>query len=363
MRSVDKRVVLSAIGLAFAWGVMGCEETKAETHKTFVESSTLQPRISTVAPKTTTSSPTDVVTGTLTPVMSLDLGFEVGGKLQAIRAKKGEKVKTGQVLGQLDPEIADAQVAQAQAGLAAAEAASGLAEEMAKRNTELKADGTISEVENLSSQTTSRQASAQVLMAKAQLSQALAARKRHDLRAPFDATVVNAPTQIGGTIAPGMPVFSLQQIDTLVLKTTVSEEVRDLVKLGSKVSVSAVGSNASTDEALVTLVLPSADPVTRRIPVEISVPNKDARFLANSLASVRLPLGKTVEAQIIPTTALARIGGEHVLAVEAGKTRRVAVRVIGTEGDEVTIVASEPISKLVNHPSPQLKDGTPVPEN
>jgi RND family efflux transporter MFP subunit len=354
-------VVLSAIGLLVAGVVAGCKETKAETNKALVDASALQPHISTVVPKETVSSPTDVVTGTLTPVMSLDLGFEVGGKLKAIRAQKGEKVKTGQILGQLDPEIADAQVAQAQAGLAAAEAASGLAEEMARRNTELKADGTISEVEELSSQTTSRQASAQVLMAKAQLSQALAARKRHDLRAPFDATVVNAPTQIGGTIAPGMPVFSLQQIDTLVLKTTVSEEVRDLVKVGTKVYVSAVGSSAATEEAIVTLVLPSADPVTRRIPVEISVPNKDARFLANSLASVRLPLGKTEEAYVIPATALARIGGEHVLAVEQGKTKRVTVQVIGTSGDEVTIKSSAPISKVVNHPSPSLRDGTLVP--
>jgi len=361
VRSVDKKAVYSVIGLVVVGFVAGCEETKAATNTAVVESTAPQFRISTVIPQQTTSSPFDVVTGTLTPIMSLDLGFEVGGKLNAIRAHKGNKVKTGQVLGQLDPEIADAQVAQAQAGLAAAEAASGLAEEMAKRNTELKADGTISEVENLSSQTTSRQASAQVLMAKAQLSQALAARKRHDLRAPFDATVVNAPTQIGGTIAPGMPVFSLQQVDTLVLKTTVSEDVRDLVKTGTKVNVNAVGSNAATHEAVVTLVLPSADPVTRRIPVEISVPNKDARFLANSLASVRLPLGKTEAAQIIPATALSRIDGEHVLAVEQGKIKRVAVRVIGTSGDEVTIDASEPISKVVNHPSPSLKDGTPVP--
>jgi RND family efflux transporter MFP subunit len=364
VRSIDKRIVLSAMGLAFAWFMAGCEETKAATGKVAMEASIPQPPISTVIPKQTSSSPSDVVTGTLTPVMSLHLGFEVGGKLKAIRAQKGEKVKAGQILGQLDPEISDAQVAQAQAGLAAAEAASGLAEEMAKRNTELKADGTISEVEELSSQTTSKQASAQVLMAKAQLSQALAARKRHDLRAPFDATVVNAPTEIGGTIAPGMPVFSLQQMDTLVMKTTVSEDVRDLVKVGTKVQVSAVGSAAATDEAVVTLVLPSADPVTRRIPVEISVPNKDARFLANSLASVRLPLGKTVEAQVIPATALARIGGEHVLAVEEGKTRRVAVRVLETLGDELTIVpmeSSESIAKVVNHPSPSLKDGTPVP--
>ncbi|MCL2626560.1 MAG: efflux RND transporter periplasmic adaptor subunit [Cystobacterineae bacterium] len=362
MRSVDKKVVCGAAALAFAWLLAGCNEIKAETNKAAV-AATPQAPISVVVPRNTTSSPSDVVTGTLTPVMSLDLGFEVGGKLKTIRAQKGEKVKTGQILGQLDPEIADAQVAQAQAGLAAAEAASGLAEEMAKRNTELKADGTISEVENLSSQTTSRQASAQVLMAKAQLSQALAARKRHDLRAPFEATVVNAPTQIGGTIGPGMPVFSLQQIDTLVLKTTVSEDVRDAVHVGTKVRVDSVGSNAATGEAVVTLVLPSADPVTRRIPVEISVPNKDARFLANSLASVRLPLGKAVEAQIIPATALARIGGEHVLAVEEGKTKRVAVNVVATLGDELTIIASEPISKVVNYPSPAIKDGTPVSEN
>ncbi len=173
-----------------------------------------------VRAKSVNSTAREEVTGPLGPSKLVPLGFEVGGRLARTRVQKGEVVKTGQLLGQLDPEIADAQVAQAEAAVAAAEA-----QRRPSRRTwpgatrSCKSEGSVSDVQIRSRpRATSKQAQAQLLAAKAQLAQARAARRRHDLRAPFAGTVVDAPEQVGGMVGPGTPVYIVRQLDPLMLE-------------------------------------------------------------------------------------------------------------------------------------------------
>ena len=314
-----------------------------------------------VRPKQVTITALDEVSGALFPAKLLPLGFEVGGRLALIRASKGDTVKTGQLLGMLDTEISDAQVLQAEAGVAAAEAGAAMATDVAQRNEKLQAEGSVSDIQSKGAQTSSKQATAQVAMAKAQLAQARAARKRHELKAPFGATIIDAPEQIGMTIGPGMPQFILQQLDPLVLKTTIPENTRSQVKVGTKLRVTSVGSGAFTDQATVKVVLPSADPSTRRVPVEITVPNADGRFVANTLARANLPMGGPQQAMTIPASALGSSGGEHVFSVTAQHTlKRVAVTVLERNPREVTFVTPEQLTTVVDYPTSTLVDGAQV---
>ena len=101
-----------------------------------------------VKAKPISSSAREQLTGQFFPNKLLPLGFEVGGRLKNVNVKKGDTVKEGQVVGRLDPEIIDAQVAQAEAGVAAAEAAATLAVDVAQRQEKLKAEGSISDVQS-----------------------------------------------------------------------------------------------------------------------------------------------------------------------------------------------------------------------
>lgn len=301
------------------------------------------------------------VTGALAPAKGLQLGFEVGGRLRRVLVQKGNTVKEGELLGQLDPEISNAQVEQALAALAAAEAGATLAGDVAQRNTQLQAEGSVSEVQSLSATATSKQAAAQRQGAKAQLAQARAARRRHDLRAPFSGTLIDAPEQVGATVAPGMALFKLEQLDTLLLKTSVSETQREKLKVGARVRVESVSGGAFTEDAVVRTILPSADPATRRVPVEISVPNPDARFTAHTLARAVLPLGEAMRAQVIPASALSSAGGDHVWVLGPNATaRRVAVQVVDRGAREVTVRAPEALTRVIDFPAANLTDGTRV---
>ncbi len=266
----------------------------------------------------------------------------------------------GQVIAQLDPELADAQVLQAEAAVKAAEAQSSMASDVAGRNAELSKAGTVSDLQNKSSASTATSAAAQLQAARAQLAQARAARRRHDLKAPFAGVLIDAPDQVGATVAPGTALFTLEQLDPLVLKLTVSDTAREVLKVGTKVHVESVGSGASTEEAWVRAVIPSADPATRRIPVELVVPNKGQRFTAHTLARAILPMGSVEDALSVPSSALSSQGGDHVYVVAGEAVRRIAVQVLERGAQQVVVKATEPMEQVINYPAPGLVDGARV---
>lgn len=308
-----------------------------------------------------TASTREAVTGQLGPSRLLPLGFEVGGRLTTSRVTKGDLVKAGQALGNLDTEIINAQVAQAEAGLMAAEAGAALALDVATRNEKLKAEGSVSDLQFKQTDAQAKAARAQVAQAQAGVAQAHAGQRRHFLSAPFAATVVDAPDNTGGMVGPGTPVYILMQLDPLVLKVTVPEKVRASIKAGLKVRVEAVGSGAASDDATVKVVLPSADPQTRRVPLEISVPNGDGRFVANTLARVSIPLGEARPAVVIPSTALGTSGGDHVFAVDSGGAlKRVPVKVMERGNTTLTVTTQSPVTQVVDYPTSALVEGTQV---
>ena len=327
----------------------------------FAEGPLTAPQVRIVAARPVTASTRESVTGQLGPSRLLPLAFEVGGRLQVSRVSKGDVVKVGQSLGNLDPEIINAQVAQAEAGLLAAEAGAALALDVATRNEKLKAEGSVSDLQFKQTDTQAKAARAQVAQAQAGVAQAHAGQRRHFLTAPFAATVVDAPDNTGGMVGPGMPVYVLMQLDPLVLKVTVPEKIRESIKAGLKVRVEATGSGSATDDAVVKVVLPSADPQTRRVPLEITVPNTDGRFVANTLARVTIALGEPKPAVVIPSTALASTGGEHVFSVdESGALRRVAVKVMERGNTTITVTTEVPVKQVVDYPTSALIEGNKV---
>jgi RND family efflux transporter MFP subunit len=319
------------------------------------------PKLRFVKVREVRSSSRETVTGQLFPARMLPMTFEVGGRLALSRVQKGEVVKAGQLLGSLDTEIADAQVAQAEAGVAQAEAAAGLALDVAGRNEKLRAEGSVSDVQNRQADVTAKQAQAGLALAKAQLAQAKAGRKRHELRALFAGTLTDAPDTVGGMIGPGTPVYVVMQLDPLVVKVTVPENLRGAIKPGLKVRVESVSSNASTDEATVKVVIPSADPQTRRVPVEVSVPNAAGAFLANTLARVVFPVGEAQHASVIASTALNSTGGDHVYAVLSdGTLKKIFVTVVERRASEIVVSSPEPLDTIVDYPTTALVEGTKV---
>ena len=350
---------LAALAVASALAVSARAKTRASAVSAGAAAQAPAP-VTLAEVKAVRSAPREEITGALNPAKELKAGFEVNGRLARILVKKGAPVAEGQIIAQLDPEIADAQVQQAEAAVQAAEAQSAIASDLANRNAELAKSNTVSEAQLRNSASGAAAAAAQLQAARAQLAQARANRRRHDLRAPFAGVLIDAPDQVGATVAAGTSLFTVEQLDPLVLKLTVSDSARGLLKPGSRVQVEAVGGGASTSAAWVRTVIPSADTSTRRVPVEIEVPNPDGRFTAHTLGRAVLPLGAAEEVLSVPASALSSQGGDHVYAVSGGEVRRVPVQVIDRGAQEVVFKAAQPLAQVVDYPAPDLQDGARV---
>jgi RND family efflux transporter MFP subunit len=347
----------TAATLAVAAAVALSARAKTQAPLTAAANAPAPSAVSVAEVKAVRSAPREEITGALNPAKELKAGFEVAGRLARILVKKGGTVAEGQLIAQLDPEMANAQVSQAEAAVNAAEAQSAIAGDLATRNAELAKTNTISEAQLRNSSSSAAGAAAQLQAARAQLAQARANRRRHDLRAPFASVLIDAPDQVGATVAAGASLFTLEQLDPLVLKLTVSDSSRALLKIGTRVQVEAVGGGASTGDAWVRAVIPSADPSTRRVPVEIVVPNPQARFTAHTLGRAVLPLGAEEEVLSAPASALSSQGGDHVFALVAGEVRKIPVQVIDRGAQEVVFKAGQPLTQIVDYPAPDLQDG------
>jgi membrane fusion protein (multidrug efflux system) len=306
------------------------------------------------------TTPSEQITGALEPARQLRMAFETPGRLARILVKKGAAVSQGQLIAQLDTEMADAQVAQAEAAVKSAEAQTAMATDTEKRQTQLGVSGAVSEQQLRNSAQTALGAAAQLQAAKAQLAQMRVLRKRHDLRAPFAGVLIDAPDQAGTTVAIGSALFTLEQLDTLVLKLTVSDAARAALKAGAHLPVSAVSGSARSEGAYVRLVLPSADASTRRVPVEVVVPNQDGRFTAHTLARATLPLGAAGDALSVPSSALSSQGGDHVYIVENNELKRVAVDVLDRGASQIVLRSAVPLVSVVDYPAADLADGVKV---
>jgi HlyD family secretion protein len=83
-------------------------------------------------------------TGTLNPVVNVQVGSQVSGNIAKLFADFNSEVKAGQVVAQIDPALFQATVTQAEGDLANAQAALELARVNAKRTQELFAKKTSS---------------------------------------------------------------------------------------------------------------------------------------------------------------------------------------------------------------------------
>ena len=72
-------------------------------------------------------------TGTLNPVLNVQVGSQVSGNISKLFADFNSQVKAGQVVAQIDPALFQATVTQAEGDLASAQAALELARVNAKR--------------------------------------------------------------------------------------------------------------------------------------------------------------------------------------------------------------------------------------
>src|SRR5437667_1168652 len=143
-------------------------------------------------------------TGTLNPVVTVQVGSQVSGNIAKLFADYNSQVKAGQVVTQIDPAIFQATVTQAVGDLASAKAALELAKVTATRTQELFARKTSSQADVDQAIATLHQAEANVKIKQGALDKAKADLDHCTITSPIDGVVISRSVDVGQTVAASL---------------------------------------------------------------------------------------------------------------------------------------------------------------
>lgn len=143
-------------------------------------------------------------TGTVRPVVQVEVGSQVSGTLDRLYADYNSRVKAGQVLCTLEPSAFRARLAQAEASVARAEAALKDANRQLARSRELVRDNYISQADVEAAEVAVEQRRADLKQAQAQLQSAQVDLGHATIRAPIDGVVISRSIDVGQTVAASL---------------------------------------------------------------------------------------------------------------------------------------------------------------
>ncbi len=189
--------------------------------------------------------------GTLSALVTVQVGSQVSGRIQTLYADFNSHVKKGELLAKIDPQLFQAAVEQAQANLMAAQGNQAKAQAQAtdavrqlKRSKDLLARNLLAQSDYDTAQATADADEAAVQAAKGAVEQAKAALDQArtnigltDIVSPTDGIVISRNVDVGQTVAASFqaPVLfevaqdlSKMQVDTSVAESDIGRLVKGM---------------------------------------------------------------------------------------------------------------------------------------
>ncbi|MDG2223061.1 MAG: efflux RND transporter periplasmic adaptor subunit [Rubripirellula sp.] len=331
------------------------------------------------------------VVGTVLPIRVSTIGSALDGRVLTFDVNSGDRVEAGQRLAQLRPDTFKLQVAaarsqlelyrqqlaelangsrpediaEAEAKMLAAKAASdnaakkferlnSLAESSAasdaeledareqtdaKRFTLMAAEATLKRVKQGPRLELIAQAEAQVELQLHQVQLLEDQLRKHTIQAPFDGFIAAEHTEVGAWISRGDPVVQVVQLDQVEVQLAVTAETVVHLNPGETIRVEFPELPQDLFVGTIERVVPVADPRSRTFPVFIlldnALVNGVPELKAGMLARVDVPAGRREAMPLVPKDALVLNGIESAVFVidsdpkfsdrDSGLARRVPV--------------------------------------
>jgi HlyD family secretion protein len=260
----------------------------------------------------------ETLPGTVRARNQVEIRPEVEARVVAVLVRGGEAVVRGQELVRLDAAEARERLHQAEADVRLAEAAAAAARARAAeietrltRARSLAADGLLSaqELDTLAAQRTALAASADEAAARVELSRAAAEERRSALaktvvRAPVSGRLGERRVEVGMQVDPSTLLFLVGDLDELIVEVHLSEEMLRHVAAGQRAQIVQREPGAEPIDAVLARISPflAADSFTTV--GELDVDNRDGRLRPGMFVSVRILVGESGRATLVPRTAV-----------------------------------------------------------
>ena len=228
-----------------------------------------------------------VLHGRTEPARTVWLRAEIEGRVIAINAERGARVKAGEVIARIDVRDRPALLVQAKAEVKQRELQYQAAQKLFRQNFQSETDV----AETFAALEAARAA---LIRMQIELSNAF-------VRASFDGVLDQRPIEIGDYVLAGDPVARVLEQDPMLITGYVAQGDVHQIKTGAKGSAELV-----TDESLqgtVTYVASESDKETRTFRVELEVANRDYRIVSGVIGEIRIPT-QTFSAHFVPPSLL-----------------------------------------------------------
>ena len=263
-----------------------------------------------------------VINGDTAPDQVINIASQVEGQVIAIGARKGARVRQGELLAKIDPRDLEQQKQRAAAL-------------MHQRDLELKAaqrlhdTGYVTESELASKQAALEMSKSDVRDIELKLSNL-------SILAPVSGIIEEQAIEAGSYAKIGEPVAKLIKTDPLLVSGGVGENDVRFVHKGDPASAEILGGAKLSGH--VKFVSSMADPKTRTFTVEVAVDNPQGRIPAGLSARASIP-AEHIAAHRIPASLLTladdgTVGIKHIVGGKVQFTRATIVR---ADGDAVYV--------------------------
>jgi len=283
---------------------------------------------------------------------TVDVAFQVPGKVVTIGPDEGQSVRAGQTIAGLDPTEFRLAVDQA---VAQADRASHDRD----RNQPLLASGGIAAADMDHFESAARQSAAAADLAKKRLSDTR-------LDAPISGIIARRTIEVGATVAAGQAVYTIVALDPVRVRVGVPEADIGHVTEGAAATVRIPALDTGFT-GRVSLIGVAADPTTRSYTVEISVPNPARKLRAGMVAEATIQTREKTAAILVPAPAVlhdAGVNGTTIVYALDQDAKRVHARRVTTgaaHGDSLEITSGIAAGdQIVVAGQQRLRDGARV---
>lgn len=228
--------------------------------------------------------------GTVEEGESTIISFSTAGTIKTLLVAEGDRVSKGQLIGTLDDgtlrnayEIALSTLDQAK--------------DAYERMKILHDSNSLPDIKWVDIQNKLRQAESAAQIAKIALDDA-------KLYAPVSGIISEKTASVGQTVAPGLPVVKILNIQTVKVCIPVPESEISTIPTGTTATIRVKTSSEETYQGTLVEKSVTANPLSRSYVAKFRVDNSNGQLLPGMICDVRLNQGTSVSGVILPVSSV-----------------------------------------------------------
>jgi RND family efflux transporter MFP subunit len=308
------------------------------------------------------------ITGSVTPLTSVDLRSQVTSTVAKVHFAEGQFVKAGQLLFTLDSRTDEANLAKTRAQLAKDQATLADAKRQYERAQQLYSQSFISQGSVDTAQAVVEVATATVGADQAAVDAAKVALSFDRISAPTSGRVGVVNVSTGSLVQANVTsLVTITQLDPIAVAFSIPQrnlgDALAALKSGGAPVTAKLADGGGTFKGKLQFVDNNINATSGTLQAKAVFPNKDAKLWPGAFVELSQTVNSMSDATVIPQAAIVQgPRGTIVYVVEDGKARLQPVKVVYAESGDAAVTGIKPGDVIVMDGKQNVRPNSPIVE-